>query len=290
MPPPEATRLPQDPPGGSLEPEAASNGTSIMKFSEILSSMVLSEGAWRAEVPEPWSQGRTVFGGLQAALMLRAMRSVLPRAVPLRVFQVAFVAPVLPGVVRVKTRLLRTGKSVTQIEARIVTGDTSAALAVGIFGATRPSRVHVAPVRPPDPRGEPFVVPFMPGLSPSFLQNFDMRWLEGALLFTGSTSTKAVLGVGLLDEGPTTEEHVLAIADAPPPIALSFLTEPAAGSSMTWTLEMLSESVSALPLDGYRLDAELVAGHGGYTSQSVMVWGPGGEPVALSRQSMVVFG
>jgi hypothetical protein len=59
---------------------------------------------------------------------------------------------------------------------------------------------------------------------------------------------------------------------------------------MTWTLEMLTDSVSDMPLEGYRLDAEIVAGLDGYTSQSVLVWGPGGRPVALSRQSMVVFG
>jgi hypothetical protein len=40
----------------------------------------------------------------------------------------------------------------------------------------------------------------------------------------------------------------------------------------------------------WRLDAELVAGRDGYTSQSVMVWGPEGRPIALSQKSMFVFG
>ncbi|HEX3597560.1 MAG TPA: thioesterase family protein [Polyangiaceae bacterium] len=261
-----------------------------MQFSEILRSMVQDDGTWRAMVSEPWLQGRSIFGGLQAALMLRAMRSLLPAPVPLRVFQTSFVAPVPAGSVRVRASRLRVGKSATQIEARIVDGDRTLAVALAVFGAPRPLRIHVVPSRGAEPSGVPFKVPHVPGITPSFLQHFDLEWLEGALLFTGATSTKAVLRVGLRDDALTTEEHVLAIADAPPPIAMSFLTEPAPGSSMTWTLEMLSESVAALPLGGYRLDAELVAGSGGYTSQSVMVWGPGGEPVALSRQSMVVFG
>ena len=45
-----------------------------------------------------------------------------------------------------------------------------------------------------------------------------------------------------------------------------------------------------VPVQKWRLDAELTAAADGYISQSTMVWGPGGEPVALSRQSMVVFG
>lgn len=261
-----------------------------MQFSDILSSMTQDNGTWHVDVPETWLQGRSVFGGLQAALMLRAMKAALPAPAPLRVLQTTFVAPVPAGRVRSRATVLRVGKSATQIEARLLDGERTAALAVGIFGTSRPSRVHVTPERKPDPQREALHMQFVQGLMPNFLQYFQMRWLEGALLFTGSTSTHAIIGVDMLDDGPTTEEHVLGIADAPPPLALAFLTEPAPGSSMTWTLEMLTESVAALPLRDYRLDAELVAADGGYTSQSVTIWGPRGEPVALSRQSMVVFG
>jgi hypothetical protein len=221
--------------------------------------------------------------------MLRAMRGSLPTPAPLRVFQTTFVAPVPAGRVRAQVRVLRVGKSVTQIEARLVGGTDTLAIGVGIFGMTRPSLVRVTPKRPPDPEGESFEVPFIEGLTPQFLQHFQMRWLKGAL-YTGTPTSSAVIGVGMKDDVPATEEHVLAIADAPPPLALSYLSTPAPGSSMSWTLEMLTESVADLPVRGYRLDAELVAAQGGYTSQSVMIWGPRGEAVALSRQSMVVFG
>ncbi|HEX4334913.1 MAG TPA: thioesterase family protein [Polyangiaceae bacterium] len=261
-----------------------------MNFSDLLRSMVQEDGLWHAEVPASWLQGRSAFGGLQAALMLRAMRGELAAALPLRAFQTAFVAPVPGGPVRLRARALRVGKNVTQIEARIVEGDTTLALGVGVFGQARSSLVRVTPTRPPDPSKEPISLSYVEDLMPTFHQNFDVKWLDGAMLYTGSTSTKAVISVGIRDEGPMTEEHVLAIADWPPPLAMSFLTEPTNGSSVTWTVEMLTESVSSLPMSGYRLDAELVAAGNGYTSQSVMVWGPDGSPVALSRQSMVIFG
>ncbi|HVW30257.1 MAG TPA: thioesterase family protein [Polyangiaceae bacterium] len=261
-----------------------------MQFSEILASMAQDGETWHAEVSDSWLQGRSIFGGLQAALLLRTMRSSLPAPAPLRVFQTTFVAPVPAGRVRARARVLRVGKSATQIEARLVDGGDTLALAVGIFGAARSSKVHVMPKRPHEPRGESFEIPFIEGLTPRFLQHFHMRWLEGSPLYTGDPTTTAVIAVGLKDSGTATEEHVLAIADAPPPLALSFLTAPAPGSSMSWTLEMLTESVNALPLRDYRLDAELVAANGGYTSQSVTIWSPRGEPIALSRQSMVVFG
>ncbi len=46
------------------------------------------------------------------------------------------------------------------------------------------------------------------------------------------------------------------------------LTERAPGSSVTWTLEMLTDRIDGLPLKGWRVHADLRAGHEGYTSQS----------------------
>ena len=122
-----------------------------------------------------------------------------------------------------------------------------------------------------------------------------MRWLRGSPPGAGDPSREAALTVALRDPGAVaTEAHVLAFADVAPPIALAMLKARVPGSSLTWTLEMLREGgdagLLALPLAGWRLDVELVAAAGGYTNQSEMVWGPGGEPVALSRQCMVVFG
>jgi len=80
------------------------------------------------------------------------------------------------------------------------------------------------------------------------------------------------------------------MADYLPPVGLSWLDSPAPGSSMTWMLEILAEKVDGLPMSGWRVDAEMVAAAEGYTHQSVILWGPKGQPVALSRQTMVVFG
>ena len=99
-----------------------------------------------------------------------------------------------------------------------------------------------------------------------------------------------VIELGMRDSGRATEYHALAMADFIPPIALSYLKEPIAAASVTWMLEMLAEDVSALPLDGWRVDAHMVAAESGYTNQSLVLWGPGGVPVALGHQCMVVFG
>lgn len=271
-------------------PDPTSGGATVTSWSRLFAGLRTQPGTASLDVSADWLQGRTVFGGLQAAIALRAMRTLVPET-PLRTLQGTFLAPVPGGPVSAQARVLRTGKSATHVEARIVDGDTTLALLVGVFGSARSSTVVVRPRQPPmHSDSKTIEFPYVPGLTPAFTQHFKVRWLRGLPPYTGDTATEHVLEVGLRDAGPADEGHVLAMADFIPPIALSHLKAPAPGSTLTWMLEMLAERFDALGLERWRVDASLAAAHDGYTSQSVMVWGPGGEPVATSRQSMVVFG
>jgi acyl-coenzyme A thioesterase PaaI-like protein len=246
------------------------------------------DGEARVDVPDDWLQGRTLFGGLQAAIALAAMRSLVPAA-PLRSLQVSFIAPVPGGPVGAKARVLRSGKNVTFVESRIVEGDEVRCMAVGAFGGRRDSVVALAP-RQPAAATAGFEVPYEPGRRPAFTQHFLPRYIEGGIPYSGNGVSRQVIGLAMRDSGMATEAHVVAMADFIPPIALSYLSQPAPAASLTWMLELLAEDFGALPLEGWRVDAELSAAAGGYTHQSLVLWGPGGVPVALGRQSMVVFG
>jgi hypothetical protein len=262
-----------------------------MLFSEVLGSLAPRDGELAVSVPGDWMQGRSVFGGLQTALAVHAMRTLVPADCPLRAVQTTFVGPV-EGAVRLRVQVLRTGRSVIHAEARILTGDQTAALVVGVFGRGRPSKAALIARRPPErAMGEPFEVPYVEGVSPAFVRHFKLRWLMGAMLYTGARDPgPAVLEVGIDDRAPASECHVLAFADAPPPLALAMLTAFAPGSSVTWTMEFLVDRFDAYSLSGWRVHAELRAGRDGYTNQEVMLCAPDGTPVALSYQTMMVFG
>lgn len=258
-------------------------------FSVLLSRIQASEGAATLDVPEDWLQGRTLFGGLQAVVGLAAMRSRAPAA-PLRSLQVTFLGPVPGGPVRTIARILRSGKSATHMEARIVDGDNTLAIMVGVFGLPRTSAVTVRPQQPAVTPENPIDIPFIPGVAPNFTQHFKARWIKGGLPWSGTQKPETVIELAMRDHGNATESHVVAMADFLPPIALSYLKTPVAAASLTWMLELLPEDVSTLALDGWRIDATMTAAHEGYINQSSMLWGPGGVPVALGRQTMVVFG
>jgi acyl-coenzyme A thioesterase PaaI-like protein len=261
----------------------------LTPLSVLLSRIEAGEGASMLDVPEDWLQGRTLFGGMQAIVGLAAMRSLAPEA-PLRSLQVTFLAPVPGGPVRASARILRSGKSATHVEARIVGGDNTLALMVGVFGLPRASAIALRPRQPVVAADNPIELPWTPGVTPNFTQHFKARWIVGGPPWSGVARPENVIDLSMRDRGNATESHVVAMADFIPPIALSYLKTPVAAASLTWMLELLPEDVGSLPLDGWRIDAQMTAAHSGYINQSLVLWGPGGVPVALGRQTMVVFG
>jgi acyl-coenzyme A thioesterase PaaI-like protein len=260
-----------------------------ISFSQLLQRAKRERGYVELDVPSDWMQGRSVFGGLQVVVALEAMRTCVP-STPLRTLQATFVAPVPEGIVGARAHVLREGKSATHVEARLVDGSETLAVVIGVFGHPRSSKATRLPRQPDVDADQPLDLIYMPGIFPSFTQHFGARWLRGSLPFSGQPSHEQVIEVAMKDEGPVTEGHVVAIADFIPPVALSYLDARAPGSTLTWMLEFLCDAVDRQPLAGWRVDAELIAARDGYTNQAVTVWAPDGTPVALSRQSMLVFG
>lgn len=257
-------------------------------LTRLLQSLQPHEGGLAIEIPDDWAQGRTVFGGLQAALALRAMRSLVPTA-PLRTLQATFMTPV-SGRVELHARILRSGKNASHVEARVMAGADTAALIIGVFGEARASLARVTPLQPAVEALSALQLQYMPGVVPNFLQHFEGKLLRGSLPFAGTPVTESVYELRLHDDGPVGEEHLIAMADYPPPLALCHLKIPAPGSTLTWMLELMSPRLEPQPSGTFRVDVKLTAARDGYTSQSVVLWGPDGAPLALGQQSMLVFG
>jgi hypothetical protein len=76
---------------------------------------------WAVTIPRVWSNGRTVFGGLQVALSVRAMRGALGAALGAGKADVA----ALP---------LRSGRSATHARCDLLHEGTLACTTVAIFG------------------------------------------------------------------------------------------------------------------------------------------------------------
>lgn len=261
-----------------------------MDFSELVSSGQPAAGGGIAfHIPEDWMQGRTTYGGLTAALCLTAALPLSGER-PVRSAQVAFVGPV-SGDVRCEATLLREGKNTVFASVRMHGEDGVAAEAILAFGAHRESALNFAHL-PAQDVTQPDETPsyFGDGGRPAFTRHFNMRLAAGARPLSGTAD--ADIAIWMRHKDPTVKPDpvsLLAIADAPPPAAMSMLTQPARISSMTWMAEFLADDIHTE--NGWFLARHVAdAARDGYSSQSMTMWNTQGQPVMIGRQTIAVFG
>lgn len=134
-------------------------------------------------------------------------------------------------------------------------------------------------------------LPYIKGITPEFMRHVALRWAIGGLPFTGNASRQMGGWVRLRDveQGPVNESHLLALVDAWPPSLMPFLKQPAAGSTLTWTIEFVQPTPTLSTLDWCRYCVETEHAKDGYGHASAALWTAEGELLALSRQTVTVF-
>lgn len=274
-----------------------------MEFNTLIAN---AKDTSKVTIPGGWTQGRATFGGLAAALLYQPMEAALETATkgaiaetPLRSMTISFVAPAEAGELDTRSRVLRAGRSAVQIEAHASQGDQVVTAALASFGKPRQSTVAVSPDAAPQFRApdECEALPYIEGLVPEFTQHFDYRLAAGAFPFSGSSEPRLGGWIRFRESaGPVTTAHLLALIDAWPPAVLSMLKDLAAASSLTWTLEMMPTAHhvkaerSADSGDWWQYLAEVEQAEDGYGAIRARLWDASGRLMALSRQTVTVFG
>jgi len=77
--------------------------------------------------------------------------------------------------------------------------------------------------------------------------------------------------------------------DAWPPAVLSHLGKPAAGSTLTWTVEFVQPLLELDTLDWCKYRAVIEHARDGYGHVAAALWSADGRLIALSRQTVTVF-
>ena len=264
-----------------------------MNFNQLLDAVQASPDG--VCIPATWAQGRAAFGGLMAAMVFQAMRQKLSDNRPVRSLAISFVAPAAPdGPTHFEVEVLREGKAVSTLLGRAVQGGQVVTLVQGNFGAGRPSVVEVpalpAPAMKPLDQAAP-ELPYIKGVTPEFMRHVALRWAIGGLPFSGNQSRQMGGWVRLRDvaEEQVNEAHLLALVDAWPPSLMPFLKQPAAGSTLTWTIEFIQPVAALSTLDWCRYCVETEHAREGYGHAAATLWTAQGELLALSRQTVTVF-
>jgi len=259
-------------------------------FSQLLRAFTPIESDFTVTATDDWRQGRTLYGGIAAALCLAAVEQAFPGLAPLRSAQISFIGPAA-GAVRLRPERLRQGKSAGFYGCDLLGEDGGVATrAVFCFGAPRESAMaRLAAPAPGDIPPPEACTAYPEGVGPTFRQHFDMRHAKGDWPLSGgepdiwlwARHKDAAVGGGAAP--------LLALADAPPPALFGALRAPLIISSMTWMLDVLDAEAAQAP--GWKLmrsTAETITE--GYSAQAMSLWGADGRAVAVGRQSIAVFG
>ena len=263
----------------------------MVTYTEIVRQSEWDGTTLHAAVPADWGQGRTIFGGLIAGLALHAMQKPVESNRPLRSVLTAFVAPVRAGDIAVTTQVLRAGRNVTHVEAKVMQGDALCCSVLACYGRDRDTPVHVDAAGTPELPGpdDLAAAPFVPGISPEFTKSIDYRWSRESMPFLGNGSGSTDGWIRLREEASIAPDLFAMLVDAWPTPALSMLLGPAPVSSLTWSLEIIDLNPDHRADDWWRIHACVDAAASGYVHGDAMIWGPDGRLAARSRQTASIY-
>ncbi len=245
-------------------------------------------------VPSSWGQGRTVFGGLTAALLNQAMRRELPDAYMLRVQNTQFIGPVLlDEPFEIEVTHLRDGKNVTQLQGRIVQDGQIAAQANVAYGIERESKITFTEsnIELPSAPEKATWIPQIPKITPKFHKHMDIKIVDGGAPFSGK---KTAIYNGWMrfskSPGVITDAQIIALIDVWPPTVLQTLKWPVPASTLSWNVEFIHPHpvISASEWLAYRCITRQAAG--GYAHTEASIYTQSGQLIAISRQTVTVFG
>ncbi|MCP4631399.1 MAG: thioesterase family protein, partial [candidate division Zixibacteria bacterium] len=246
-----------------------------MHFDELINKARDSVSNNSFIIPKEWSQGRTAFGGLLAAMICTTMQSMVNNERLLRSIKTTFANPItMDTPFGIEVVLLREGRTVTHMEGRAVQSDKTVVIVLASFGIPRDSDLSIdavdAPVLPPPEKG--IVLPEMPNvIIPDFIKHFDFRWVTDDLPFTGSQNSQVVGWIRFSEEpAQFTDSHLIALIDAWPVGMILMLDKPAPSSTLSWNIELIHPH-SVAPDEWLLYKAEIQHAEAGYAYEKASI-------------------
>ncbi len=260
----------------------------MSSFDSILDGMQHNGESWSAHGPESWMQGRTLYGGLTAAIALHACERAVPDLPLLRAAQIAFIGPAAQDL-QVQPSVLRRGKSVTYMGSDVFSEGKLVLRAMFAFGAARQSNYRALPSVAPACRRPAECPVLSTGESPSFRQNIDQLLAGDLQPLAGAPRGDLLVWSRHAETVRPRMAAVVALGDAMPPASFTRFHEPAIISSMTWGFEFFEPA--RVTGNGWHLLHAFEDGlEDGYAGQSMRMWDEDGRAILIGRQAVAVFG
>jgi len=258
-------------------------------LADTLAGFTGAGGEWQVEAPGNWMQGRTLYGGMTAALCHHAARLALPDLPPLRAAQFAFTGPAT-GRLSFTVSLLRRGRNsaVVSVSAASEAGPAASAL-LTCANARESAIAHDARPAPdvPGPEGlEDLHRGEVDGLS--FVRNFDMKVVRGGRPGSGGPPELMIWGRLKEREGLHPETALLALGDCLPPGAMALFPQWGPISTMSWGVDLF-QPVTGDGAGWHLLHTYSEQAEAGYSLQGSEMWDAAGRRIMVARQVVALF-
>ena len=260
---------------------------------------------FRAQVHPSWWIVNGPNGGYVAAIVLRAIVAAVgdaarrPRSITLQYLRAPEAGPV-----DVEVHVERSGRSVTNVSARMTQGDRLLVLALAALATDRPSRVAFdeGDGLPTTAGGSPVPMPAQlsaaapdPDRDVPMRGHYDLRWVLGDVPFSdrpsndGTGRERRARSGGWLrpaEAEPIDEVVLLAMSDAWVPPLFSRVDEPLAVPTIDLTVHF--RRLPEDPLDHCFVLFDSPLAVGGYLVEHGRTWDRHGRLLAESRQLAVL--
>lgn len=279
---------------------ASGNLPGLTRFARDTSVESLGEGRYAATIDPSWWIVAGPNGGYVAAVVLRAILAEVgdetrrPRSLSLQ-----YLRPPAAGAVEVQVTVERSGRTVSNVSARLVQDGRLLVIALAALAVDRPDSVAFDETSglPRMPDGSPVpdaaTIPLQnvdPDRDVPMRQHYDLRWVLGDLPFQASQSAEptALTGGWLrpLEDEPIDEVVLAAMTDAWMPPIFSRLQEPLAVPTIDLTIHFRSRPADPLAHCFVVFDSPVA--RDGYLVEHGRIYSAEGVLLAESRQLAVV--
>lgn len=265
-----------------------------MKLKNLLNQAKISK---EVMIPETWGQGRTVFGGLIAALLVKHGQNIVGGTDKLlRNASITFVGPVAAGVTAsIQTKILRSSQSSSIIEVQLLQNDEIRTTMILCFGVARNSVIKVNHrFDKPNlaPKEKLNLIPYIPSLMPEFTQHFDFLLADGDMPMTKSSrsdfsgwmkfkATEEILEIDLA--------HLFILMDMWPTSVIQMFDRPAPASTLTWNFDLIGSGVNYTRNEWWKFEVESEYALDGYNYEIARLWDENDNLIAVSKQTVSIY-
>lgn len=238
-----------------------------------------------------WAQGRTMFGGVVAAAVYSKVQLSRIKKEPVRSLHYIFSAPCKAGHLDLSTNLVSSGKNV-EIYSFLAAQNTKITLSGNaVFGKPLNKNITKKIFMPQVPWFEKLApIETHKGITPDFMENFEMRPAMGQELFSGQASSESAMWIKFKNSNNKTfVQHIIALIDAIPPPVLQMLDTQSPVSTISLSIQVLDHEYSQSPTDFWLVYSCADYISYGYAHITTYVFDQKGNAAAVGNQTLGIF-